>query len=284
MLLKLLLLLLTTITTPLVSAGYVSLWVSNPVGDEPQSVMKASWQSNECMGPVSGKPPYHMEAHDFIPAQMTLYRDAGCWDQYINSCTDCVKLAVVWNVTDEMPTDHHHERVFWLDRSFNTALFSLDRQINRQFSDLLWNILGVEWKSDCFELDPAHVARFTSMKRLQRCTLILEIANLWLSYDYQGTGAAAARDLTNHSSRNLLTKAMHVELSIFGLAHKLNRMPHLREIRLECNQCEVSLQQDYFLRYQDGSLVRYPGDELKTVFSKRPQGPKECTPERHSLL
>lgn len=151
---------------------------------------------------------------------------------------------------------------FWPDRRFNTALFFLNRQINREFSDILWNILGLEWNSDHFKLDRDDVARFVSMKRLQRCKLILDLRQCWTFECH----------FTCHP---FTIVPMDVELTVFGLAHKLNQMPHLREVHLEYNQSDGAFDEDFFLRYRDGSLIRYSGHDLKTVFADDLRGMKK---------
>ncbi|KAL8677259.1 MAG: hypothetical protein Q9186_006295 [Xanthomendoza sp. 1 TL-2023] len=169
---------------------------------------------------------------------------------------------------DGWKKDSRDDLELWPDRRFNPALFFLNRQINREFSDILWNTLSVEWRNDCFELDKDDVARFTSMKRLQRCTIILSLSwqrritepvgGLWYSY-FRG---------------NDTSEAMDVELTVFGLAHKLNKMPNLKEIHLEYKENDGDFINNYFLRYQDGSLVRWSGDDLKTVFGNDLRGMK----------
>ncbi|KAI4104540.1 MAG: hypothetical protein LQ339_003843 [Xanthoria mediterranea] len=158
---------------------------------------------------------------------------------------------------------------FWPDRRFNTALFFLNRQINREFSDILWDILGVEWNNDHFKLDRDNVARFVSMKRLQRCKLILG-----LRHDYCRPSRTGP-PISCYDARHLFAAlSMDIELTVFGLAHKLNQMPHLKEVHLEYNESDGDFDEDFFLRYRDGSLIRYSGDDLKTVFADDLRGMK----------
>ncbi|KAI4240440.1 MAG: hypothetical protein L6R40_005151 [Gallowayella cf. fulva] len=150
-----------------------------------------------------------------------------------------------------------HDPDLWPDRNFNTALFFLNRQINREFSDVLWNTLGVVWKNDCFELDMDDVARFTSMKSLQRCKLILDVHVHW------------------KPPPRVTVDAIDVELTIFGLAQKLSRMSYLREIHLEFQERDCDYDHGYFLRYRDESLIRWSIDDLKTVFGNDLRGMKK---------
>ncbi|KAL8855114.1 MAG: hypothetical protein Q9221_000020 [Calogaya cf. arnoldii] len=147
--------------------------------------------------------------------------------------------------------------LLWPDRRFNTAFFFLNRRINREFSDMLWDILGVEWKNDDFELNKKDVARFLSMKRLQRCKLIVELHRMWRPW------------------RPFMDQSMEVEDNVFGLAHKLNRMPHLREIHLAYNESDGAFDDDFYVEYRDGSLIRWSGDDLKTVFVDDLRGMKK---------
>ncbi|KAL8765807.1 MAG: hypothetical protein Q9209_007211 [Squamulea sp. 1 TL-2023] len=171
-------------------------------------------------------------------------------------------------VGPKLPRPLYCEEYFRPDRRFNTAFFTLNRQVSREFSDILWNVLSVEWKNNKFELNREDVARFTSMKRLQRCKLILE---LQFTFRYPSTERAAH----DHTRRNLTTEAMPVECTVFGLGHKLNRMPHLKEIHLEYEGYDGDFDIDYFLWYRDGSLIRWSGDDLMTVFADNLRGMKK---------
>ncbi|KAI4281171.1 MAG: hypothetical protein L6R38_003911 [Xanthoria sp. 2 TBL-2021] len=179
------------------------------------------------------------------------------------------KLPRPFSVYCEQKREYKSVGDFWPDRKFNTAFFFLNRQINREFSDILWNILVVEWKNDHFELDKHDVVRFVSMKRLQRCKLILELRQNWRP-------SQISRPISYYYTRHPITAmTMEVELTVFRLAHKLNQMPHLREVHLEYNESDGAFHRDFFLRYRDGSLIRWSGDDLKTVFSDDLRGMKK---------
>ena len=158
---------------------------------------------------------------------------------------------------------------FWPDRNFNTALFFLNRQISREFSDTLWNNLGVEWKNDHLVLNKDDVARFESMKRLQRCKLIIEVRDFWRP------SAMNPPNSYYYARHPIIARSIEIELTVFGLAHKLNQMPHLRYLHLEYHESIQDFEEDVFLKYRDGSLVRWSGDDVKTVFSEDLRGMKE---------
>ncbi|KAL8671738.1 MAG: hypothetical protein Q9168_003760 [Polycauliona sp. 1 TL-2023] len=167
---------------------------------------------------------------------------------------------------------------FWPDRKFNTAFFYLNRQIHREFSDILWNTLGVEWQNNYFELDKKDSAKFMSMKRLQRCKLILGFQP-WCEPRPRPPSEIENR-LPNscyYARRPIMTKTRAVELTVFGLAHKMNRMTELRELHLQYSGYEVDFEMDYFVGYRDGSIVRWSGDDLVIVFGNDLRGMKEVT-------
>ncbi|KAL9001344.1 MAG: hypothetical protein Q9169_000235 [Polycauliona sp. 2 TL-2023] len=159
---------------------------------------------------------------------------------------------------------------FWPDRKFNTAFFFLNRQINREFSDILWNNLGVEWNNDYFELDKDDVARFVSMKRLQRCKLILKLWNMWRPSEEINRPSSYYDSL--HPS---VADTAEVKRTVFGLADKLNRMPYLREVHLHYSGSEGDFYKGYFVSYRDGSIVRWSADDLVTVFGNDLRGMKK---------
>ncbi|KAL8642414.1 MAG: hypothetical protein Q9228_000882 [Teloschistes exilis] len=68
--------------------------------------------------------------------------------------------------------------------------------------------------------------------------------------------------------------ATDVELTTFGLGHRLSRMSHLKQMHLEYHESEDSWEDGYWVRYRDGSLVRHTGNDLKTVFSDDLRGMK----------
>lgn len=152
------------------------------------------------------------------------------------------------------------EEKFWPDRTFNTAFFVLNHQIHHEFSHILWKVLSVEWKVDNFDLNLRELSFFTSMTRLQRCKLILN----------SGPGLSTelgARPVFRswYGRRDATAFELDVELTVFGLAHKLSRMPHLDEIYVEYDETESGFDQDYFVRYCDGSLIHFTGPDLKFV-------------------
>ncbi|KAL9585709.1 MAG: hypothetical protein Q9212_001366 [Teloschistes hypoglaucus] len=158
------------------------------------------------------------------------------------------------------------ENFFWLDRQFNVALFLVSRQVSREFLDILWDNLGVEWHVDTFELDPKETLRFFSMKNLQRCKLILRLS----------PSRIASRKLyiPSYDSYTSVDTAMDVELTTFGLGHRLSRMLHLKQLHLEYHESEDSWEYGYWVAYRDGSLVQHMGTDLKTVFSDDLRGMK----------
>lgn len=160
------------------------------------------------------------------------------------------------------------EKVFWLDRHVNVALFLVSRQVSREFSDILWDNLGVEWHVDTFELDPDEALRFFSMKYLQRCKLILRLSPSRIR-------AASRRVyIPWYHSYTWVDNAMDVELTTFGLGHRLSRMLHLKQIHLEYHESEDSWEDGYWVQYRDGSVVQHTGSDLKTVFSDDLRGMK----------
>ncbi|KAL8653199.1 MAG: hypothetical protein Q9210_002241 [Variospora velana] len=58
-----------------------------------------------------------------------------------------------------------NERNIWPDRKFITALSVLNH--------ILENVLSVEWTIQTYKPDEEEVRLFTSMKRLQRCKLVV---------------------------------------------------------------------------------------------------------------
>ncbi|KAL8841642.1 MAG: hypothetical protein Q9170_000856 [Blastenia crenularia] len=143
---------------------------------------------------------------------------------------------------------------FWPDRKFNTAIFLLSRRTHQEFMHVLWDILGVEWEVDDSKLDQKDVRLFTSMRLLQRCKIIIDtykFGPVYLGGDWD------------------------VELTVFGLAHKINRMPHLEQIHLEYIEDEDSYTDHYFVRFQDHSVQHYYGSDLKTVFGTELRGMKK---------
>ncbi|KAL8703008.1 MAG: hypothetical protein Q9201_003824 [Fulgogasparrea decipioides] len=164
------------------------------------------------------------------------------------------------------------ERYFWLDRKFNTALFLLNRQISREFMDVMWDNLGVEWHVDSFELDPKDNRRLEAMNRLQRCKLVLHSHPT-----YHWFPANSVTRQTPHSTYDLTAWALDIELTVWGLGHKLNRMPHLKQVHIEYTEEEDTWEDGYWLRFRDGSLVQFFGPELKTVLSTDLRGIKNVT-------
>lgn len=155
---------------------------------------------------------------------------------------------------------------FWPDRRFNIAFFVLNRQIHREFFHILWKVLRLEWKVDSFDLDLEELALFTSMKRLRRCKLILDSRPAFSS-------ELLARPVIRPRYGDATAYELDVELIVFGLAHKLNRMPHLEEIHLHYEESQFD--DNYFVRYQDGSLVRFAGSDLTVVFGTELRGIKK---------
>ncbi|KAL8695146.1 MAG: hypothetical protein Q9218_000314 [Villophora microphyllina] len=162
---------------------------------------------------------------------------------------------------------YYTERLFWLDRKFNKALFFVNKQISREFLDILWDTLGVEWHISSFELDPEESRRFFSMRYLQRCKLIL--------YSSPNHLYAPSSILDRpRILRDYTAAAMDIELTTFGLGHRLSRMPYLKQIYLDFHEGEDSWDDGYWVRYRDGSLVQYMGSDLKTIFSTDLRGIK----------
>ncbi|KAI4105797.1 MAG: hypothetical protein L6R37_002544 [Teloschistes peruensis] len=167
----------------------------------------------------------------------------------------------------EEPAGGKEGEFFWIDRQFNVALFLVSKQISREFSDNLWDNLGVEWHIDTFVLDPEETLRFFSMKYLQRCKLILHSSP---SFTY----AASRRFDRRGNIYDITVSAIDVELTTFGLGHRLSRMSHLKQMHLEYHESEDSWEDGYWVRYRDGSLVQHMGNDLKTVFSDGLRGIK----------
>ncbi|KAL9598263.1 MAG: hypothetical protein Q9219_004622 [cf. Caloplaca sp. 3 TL-2023] len=159
------------------------------------------------------------------------------------------------------------EATFWPDRQFNAAFFVLNRQIYQEFAHTLWKVLNLEWRIKTFDLNPKELALFTSMKRLQRCTLIFD-STPFLSPEL------LSRPTFKTRYGNATAHELDIELTIFGLAHKLNRMSCLDEIHLEYGE-ESNCNEDYFVRYRDGSLLRLQGSDLRTVFGNELRGMKK---------
>ncbi|KAL8723093.1 MAG: hypothetical protein Q9225_000564 [Loekoesia sp. 1 TL-2023] len=155
---------------------------------------------------------------------------------------------------------------FWPDRRFNTAFFVLNHQIHREFFHILWKVLSVEWKFDSFDLNLKELALFTSMKRLRRCKLMLDSRPAFSS-------ELLARPVIRPRYGDATAYELDVELTVFGVAHKLNNMPHLEEIHLHYEESQFD--DDYFVRYQDGSLIRFAGSDLIIVFATELSGIKK---------
>lgn len=158
-------------------------------------------------------------------------------------------------------------------RTFNTALFVVNHQINQEFSDVLWNVLSVEWAVCSYELDKEELRLFTSMKRLQRCKLIIDTQKIrrptWTYRDRSLDGLWSTR------VRDTTAEGLDIERTVFGLAHKLNRMPQLKEVHLEYGEHEDSYDESYWVRFRDGSLYRYDAADLKAVFGTELRGMKK---------
>ncbi|KAL8953911.1 MAG: hypothetical protein Q9222_000285 [Ikaeria aurantiellina] len=154
----------------------------------------------------------------------------------------------------------NEKNFFWPDRKFNTALFLLNRQTNREFSDVLWNTMTLEWNIDCFELRPDHLARLRCMApRLQRCNVILDLRKAWGS-------KLLLRPLYDPTGRDITASALEIERTIFGVGSLLNdSMPCLKEVNIEYLEDTQSYDDDYWLVYRNGAMVRWLGSDLKLV-------------------
>ncbi|OGM45839.1 hypothetical protein ABOM_006068 [Aspergillus bombycis] len=68
------------------SAGWIQLCSSDghctDAGSSPAN-------SNNCMGPIRGKPPFKFVAHDFTPVSMSIFTDKGCWNNNVATCDGC---------------------------------------------------------------------------------------------------------------------------------------------------------------------------------------------------
>lgn len=117
---------------------------------------------------------------------------------------------------------------FWPVRRFSMALLLVNRQIHEEFSDILWGTLSVEWKLSSYKLDKEDLRLFTSMKRLQRCKLIISMKELsQLTYIYDPRDRDRSLDnVWSTRARDTTAGSLDIELTIFGLAYKLNRMPN----------------------------------------------------------
>ncbi|KAL8710395.1 MAG: hypothetical protein Q9220_004996 [cf. Caloplaca sp. 1 TL-2023] len=174
-------------------------------------------------------------------------------------------------IPSEAPGDNTHEEHFWPDRKFNTALFLLNRQTNREFSDVLWNTLALEWNVDSFELQPDHLARLRCMQpRLQRCKVLLDLRSpYWKVF-------RPRRPLYNPTNRDITASALEIEKTIFGLGHLLNSsMPHLKEIHIEYLEDKHTINDDYWLLYRNGAMVHWMGADLKVVVGEDLRGFKD---------
>ncbi|KAI4122231.1 MAG: hypothetical protein LQ338_005937 [Usnochroma carphineum] len=176
-------------------------------------------------------------------------------------------------------------------RKFDTALFVLNHQTNQEFSDILWNVLSVEWKVDSYKLDEEELRLFTSMRRLQRCELILDTRAIFFSsmvlrprrnLDWHSTVPAShcgsdwlSVNGWSINARDMTGWALDVELTVFGLAHRLNRMTQLQQIHLDYCEYMDSYYNSYFVRFRDGSLLRYTGADVRAVLSTELRGMKK---------
>lgn len=163
---------------------------------------------------------------------------------------------------------------FWPIRVFNTAVFVINRQINKEFSDVLWNTLSVEWRLYSYELDKEHLRLFTSMKRLQRCKLITSTEALDKStFMWCPSQDRILPHEWSKRVRDTTAITLDIDLTVFGLAHKLNRMPQLKEIHIEYWEEEnIFADESYWVRFRDGSLDRYVSTDLKDVFAAELRG------------
>lgn len=79
----------------------------------------------------------------------------------------------------------------------------------------------------------------------------------------------------NIDARDITGWGLDVDLAVFGLAHKLNRMPQLQEIHLEYRETEESYHDRFSVNFGDGSLRCYAGPDLEAVFSTNLSGMKQ---------
>ncbi|KAL8908064.1 MAG: hypothetical protein Q9207_001043 [Kuettlingeria erythrocarpa] len=165
---------------------------------------------------------------------------------------------------------------FWPMRRFSMALLLVNRQIHEEFSDIVWDVQSVEWRLPSYELDKDDLRLFTSMKRLQRCKLIISTDEV-----HRSTYIALYRDQNqslddewSERVRDSTASGRDIEFTIFGLAYKLNRMPQLKEIHIEYWEGERAYddKQSYWVHLRDGSLHRYVGASLRDVFGTELRG------------
>ncbi|KAI4207168.1 MAG: hypothetical protein LQ346_000746 [Caloplaca aetnensis] len=172
--------------------------------------------------------------------------------------------------------EHEFGPKFWPMRRFSMALLIVNRQIHGEFSDIVWDVLSVEWRLSSFELDKDDLRLFTSMKRLQRCKLIISIDEILRStyIDRHGDRNQSLDDEWSERARDSTASGKDIELTIFGLAYKLNRMPQLKEIHIEYWEGEGAYddEESYWVLLRDGSLHRYVEANLIDVFGTELRG------------
>ncbi|EEP80585.1 predicted protein [Uncinocarpus reesii 1704] len=70
----------------LASAGWIELKTASGRSTNTGDANKG------CLGPVAGRGPYKLIAHDFKPKSLKIYAGANCKGEVLNSCTGCTSL------------------------------------------------------------------------------------------------------------------------------------------------------------------------------------------------
>ena len=141
----------------------------------------------------------------------------------------------------------------------NTSMMYLNRKTREEFLDVLWDHLSVSLVIDQFMLPMDELKTLLSMTRLQKCSINIRA----LPFRREGL-----------SLRFRETDILDVEQTVFGLPHRLNRMPNLRQIDLNYSEEAADVPVSYWLRYCDGSFVQHLSTDIKDVFSQDLRGMK----------
>ncbi|KAL9020334.1 MAG: hypothetical protein Q9185_002412 [Variospora sp. 1 TL-2023] len=135
--------------------------------------------------------------------------------------------------------------------------------------------MSVEWTVQTYKVGEEEVRLFTSMKRLQRCKLIVETSKIHFS-------TWALRELRDQDWHSKVPRmhcgslyhinvspcwALKVEDTVLGLVYQLNYMPQLKELHLEYKEDDNLRLESFFVHSADGSLRRYSGYNIKMLFN-----------------
>ena len=149
---------------------------------------------------------------------------------------------------------------FFIDHQFNRSILLVNRQVNREFSDVLWQHLRVDLLIETLRLDQKDMARLLSMPRLEQCTLRIHLTHRWQHPDVHGD--------------DFDQRIVDIDLTVFSIAHKLSRMSRLNRVCVDYIEDQDDYDDDHFLRYRDGSIIRRSYSDLKDFLGQDLRGIK----------